>query len=66
MANIAYRIFYTGAPYGDDEQGKVISTHKTSASALKKWQDLQKQARYYKHLAVRDSNNNRIDIGDLI
>ncbi len=35
-----YRIQYTGAPYGQNEEGHTISRHKTLEAAIKKFDKL--------------------------
>ncbi len=43
----AWAVVYVGAPYGDNEQGEVVSRHRSEDAAHKALAKLQDNPRYY-------------------
>lgn len=47
-----YAILYTGAPYGVDEAGEILSTHPTEESARIESRTLNSQPDYYGSIRI--------------
>ena len=44
---MTYEVRYVGAPYGENEQGELVSSHRTFEAAGAARRKLQKNPRYY-------------------
>ncbi len=42
-----WAVVYVGAPYGENEQGEVVSRHRSEEAAVKARRKLQSNPRYY-------------------
>lgn len=56
-----FELVYTGAPYGLNEYGEVISTHRTYDAAQKAASKIAYQAKYYNNLAIKQNGLKIID-----
>jgi hypothetical protein len=45
--SVSYQVRYVGAPYGENESGEIVSTHRTEEAALRARAKLQSNPRYY-------------------